>query len=258
MTRTRTSTLAISGLLCAAALLALPGCDDDGAPELQSTVDELRKDLLDAKKERERLTAKLDRMERRLAGYAQDIDRLQVQGIAGLERAEVAGESGEGTGDAAVDASVDASVDATAAANIEKLLESEGGRQAMEKAMEAIREKRDNERRQRMVEGMVDRFAEQADLTPDQTERLSQIMGKRFEGMRQIWSALRDGGDVSREERAVMREEAMVKMEELRVELDDEVKSVLNADQYSLYQEQADRMRGWGGGGRGGPGGGRR
>ncbi len=232
-------------------VLGLTGCgagaDASGADamaELTSQVKEqqrLSKALLDS----------LDRIERTLDGHTQDIDRLSRDRVATeLAAVSVAARPTEDAAAAAADAAPVAGLDVAA------LLETEDGQAAVEKAMAVVQQKRDAERRERWVGAMVDRFAADANLSDAQTDDMRRIVSGSFKKIGELWSGMRGGDGVTAGERTLQREEAMLKVEEIRQETNDEVKAVLSPDQYALYEEQAARMRGFGGGrgmrGRGG------
>jgi len=259
MTRSLTAHGAVSALGLAALLAFVPACDDaedNAAKSMAQLVDEVKQ----AQQLNKQMATRMDRLERKFDGFRQDIDRLGREKL--VEALDIQNAAGEAApdGEAAM-----AEAAAMGGGDLAAALDTEDGRAAVEKAMQAIQQKRDGDRRERMVSGMIDRFAEQANLSPAQTEDMSRILGDSFKQIGDVWSNMRGGGDMSADERATLREDNMARMEEIRVASDDKVKAVLNVDQYSIYEEQAQRLRGWGGrsgrsrrGGDGGGGGARR
>jgi uncharacterized membrane protein YgcG len=121
--------------------------------------------------------------------------------------------------------------------------------------MKAYEQKRDEERGNRMASGLIDAFAQRANLSPQQKEQMQKIAQRTMNEIGALWRAMRDQ-DIPPEERAAKRQETVAKMEEIRTRTDEEVKTVLDAAQWDLYQQESARMRGFMGGGMGGGGGG--
>lgn len=220
--------------------------DDAGDDALASLTREVR----EQRRQNEALIARIDRLERRIDGHSQDLDRLSRTGVeAALKAADVAPASEDDP-----EGAVGTGTPAPVAEKLAELLETEDGQAAVEKAMAAIQERRDAERRERWIGSMVDRFATEANLTDAQSRDVRQLMTRSFKQIGEVWSGIRDA-DVSDDQRAILREEAMVKMEEIRQQTSEEMKAVLTSDQFAIYEELSGRMRGFGG--RGGDRGGR-
>jgi len=226
-----TTARACGALLLVASLWAAPACNDTDGGASGETVAQLTKDLNAAQRVNKQMAERIDRLERKMDGFRQDVDRL------GRERHAEALDDQDAATATAAEEPAQAAASAMGGAGLTAVLESDEGQAAVAKAMQAIQEKRDGERRQRMVSGLVDRFAQEANLSEAQTV-----------------DVFRDAGDLSAEGRASLRDENMAKMEDIRTATDDEMKAVLNADQFSIYEEQAQRMRGFGGRGRSGGG----
>ncbi len=251
-----TSTASLALVVSLAASLAIGGCGEQDSAAASPEIIKLRTDLKESQRRHAQVIDRLDKFERRLDGMTQDIDRLSHQRVkADLASATAAVDTDE-TGAAASmgDPTAPAAPD-----ELIELLQSEQGQELVAGAMKALEARRDEERRERMVGAMVDRFAEMANLTPQQNGDVTRIVGDSFRKMGDVWSSMRDAGDLTAEERTAARDENMVKMEEIRQATNDEMKAVLNSEQYAIYEEQANRMRGFGGGGtrRGGGGFGR-
>ena len=241
MTKTRGvfAALAVAGLG-----LVLGGCDA-GGDSSKDDVASLTREVKEHQRLNKALMERIDRLERKIDGHTEDIDRLSRHRVsAELAAADVAETSAtEEAAAAAPDGSLD----------IARLLETEDGQAAVEKAMAVVQERREAERRERWVGAMIDRFAVDANLSDAQADDMRRIVTDGFRRIGDLWSVTRDG-EQSPEVRAIQREEAMVKMEEIRQQTNDEVKAILSPDQYVIYEEQSARMRSWGRGGGGGPG----
>lgn len=122
------------------------------------------------------------------------------------------------------------------------------------------REERHKRRTERMKERAREdatEFAQELGLGSESTEAFSEYIVAEREKAMELWRSARDS-DMS-------RDEIRAQMEELREETDREVAVLLDEDQYKDYlakrEEEAERFRGRGrggrGGGRGGRGGGR-
>ena len=231
----------------AGVLLVTSGCTDTGGAPGEDFA-ALTKEVKESQRLNKALLDRLDRLERKIDGHTQDIDRLSRQRVANELAAVDVAEIGSDEGS---EASLASALGGDVGVDVAGLLDSESGRAAVEKAMAAVQEKRDSERRERWVGAMVDRFATDANLSSAQTQDMRRITTESFKKIGELWSGMR--GDATPDERAMQREEAMVKMEEIRQATNEEVKAVLSADQYTLYEEQVSRMRGGFGGG--GPGG---
>lgn len=229
------------------AACAEPGSDSSAAvKELKSQVKELQSELDATAKAAKRTDRQLKGLQDDFADFRQKTMKansvVAAAGDADLAEATDEGGSTVAAIEGAVAGAPEAIVDA---------LQTDEGKQAIKQALAEANEQRDQERRQRWVDGMIDRFATDAQLTDDQTVQMKDIVAKSFTRIGELWSGMRDMGDATPEERAMARQDAMTKMEEIRSETDMEVKAILNSAQYDIYEEQAARMgRGMGGGGR--------
>jgi hypothetical protein len=256
----RTNFAVLVPLTLAAALAACSPSGDLGA--VQKDVAGLRADLQRLQKENDQLKAQVAGAERRISGLQEDVAsvrKLAVDVAVAPAPGEAAAAAHGGTGgDAASPDGVTATTrPAPSAPELKAYLESEEGRHSVEAALRAVQDERDRERSNRMVQGLVDRFARQAGLTEDQTKRMKEIAGKTAEEVRVAWAVMRDtAADASPEERDALRQQNVAKVEEIRRAADDQVKVVLSSTQYEMYQKQQDQwrtgMRGPGGAGRGG------
>lgn len=248
---------ALSFLLVAAAALPLAGCDE--AAEVQTLgrdVAELRTQVKKLESERDRLTARIDNADRRMAGLQNDFLALQksVQAAATVTAAAQDGTGAEGGATVAGAAlrGPDGKFPQTAD-EFTALVSTEAGRAAFDAAIRQAEQRRDEERQNRMAAGMVDAFAQKANLSPEQTEKMRKIASKAITEISALWRTMRDQ-DMTPEQRQAKQTENVAKMEEIRRESDEEVKSVLDAAQWDLYQQETSRMRGFMGAGGGGPG----
>ena len=131
----------------------------------------------------------------------------------------------------------------------------DGAGSGLEGALKTIEKRRDEERTARMVQGLVDAFAQKAGLTPQQSESMQTIAMKSATATRELWATFRDAGDMTAEQRNTLRVDLLAKGEEIRVRTDDEVRGVLDARQFEMYKQDSERLRGAfrGLGGAGGP-----
>jgi chromosome segregation ATPase len=234
--------------------LAAAGCGGAELTVVETSVAELKVEVNRLDNENNELRRRLDGAERRLGGLSTDLTTVR-NALAERGRATVGAESApEGadvaTGEGAL---------AAASPELKQLLESEEGQKVLGEIVKKQRETQDAERRGRWVGSMVDRFAEEANLNADQTERLKDLHSKMMGDMRDAFTGMRDMGG-STEDRELARAEAMAQVGVVREKLMEDVKLVLDVDQYALYEEQASRFGrgGFGGGSRGGSRGGGR
>jgi hypothetical protein len=248
------SRLSLAVLPLALVSVLAAGCDDTSGPGGDSAALQKRFDQLE--KQNAELTKRLANAEREL-----DSNRLSISRFG--DRLEKGAKSATGSV-AAVEATVAEDVAPAAAmgatpSGIGEFLNSDDGQKALDEAMTKLEQRRDTQRREAMVDMMADRFAEMANLTPEQSERMKALTNDMMSKMRGLWSDLRDGSGTP-EQRAEARAGAMAKMGELREKLNEDARLILDADQYRMFEEQANRMgRGFGGDGgfpgAGGPGG---
>lgn len=235
--------------------VAAAGCGDAaGMAQLDTQMGELAESHKRLEAENVDLERRLDGTERRLAGLVTDVAsvRGEMHNRTNAVTASLAAEGAEGAEEpGAVAASAEDS------AEMAEFLKSDEGQQVLDKVMADAQQRRDQERRSRWVGDMVDRFATDNNLNENQTTRLKDLHTKMFSNMRDTFSALRDMGDATPEERAIAREEAMAQVTDARDQLTDDVKLILDQDQFAAYEEMGSRFGGFGGG-RGGRGGGSR
>ncbi len=243
--------VAAPALLCLTALVAA-GCDGSSDAASGKDVADLRSELREAQRQSKLMGERLERMEKRMEGYAQDVDALRRDHMAGMRtRADVAPAAAPSEAAAAAPDDAPAAASPTTDA-ISRYLETESGQAAVSRALEAVQERQNADRRERMVDMLLDRFAQEADLTSTQRDDMRKILSRSFEQSAAIWQSMRDGGaDMTPEERAAQRDANVAKMQEIRTATDDEVKAVLNSEQYGLYEQQSQRLRGAFGGDRG-------
>lgn len=259
--------------LVAAFAFASAGCDDSAqVGVLEKEVNGLGTQVKKLEGERDKLAGRLETAERRLAGLQEDLLAVRKSAEAAAELARGAAKAGAasaapGTGVAlAPGATKGDPKTAAAAQELAGLLGTDEGRAVFEATMRQIEQKREDDRASRMATGLVDAFAQKANLSAQQTESMRKIVSKSMAEMGALWRSMRDT-DMTPEERAAKRTENMAKMDEIRKSTDEEVKSVLDGTQYDMYQQETARMRGFmggpgggfggGGGGFGGGGGGR-
>lgn len=248
--------LAVAG----SATLLAAGCDDAGQVQsLENDVAELRTKAKRLEGERDKLATRLDNAERRLAGLQEDLmqvrkDAQSASSSAAAAVGEAAKAGADATGTTAPVRKFSTEVGA-AAKELADYFATEDGSRVFDVAMKAYEAKQQEERGSRMVKGMIDAFAQKANLTPQQTTQMEKIVGKAMTDIGGVWRSMRDPAGTP-EERASRRSDAVAKTEEIRRATEDEVKGVLDSTQFEMYQQESARMRGLMGGGMGGPGGG--
>lgn len=236
------------------AVLSAAACSDGaGSPLADKEMADLRAQLRKVEGERDKLASRVDQTERRLAGLQEDLLTVR-KALATAPAADAAAAAAPAADASAAPAAAPATAPG-AAKDLADILATDDGRKVFESAMRAYEARRDEERSSRMAAGMVDAFAQKANLSPEQKEKLNAIVGRTMSEMQQLFRGMRDG-DVPAAERPARRQETVAKMEEIRSRTDDEVKGILDASQWDLYQQESARMRGFMGGGGGGFGGG--
>lgn len=246
--------------------LLTAACGDPGSAELDGRVKALADKVERLEAQNREQGNELAALTRRIAGVQDDLVhvrelKMEPQPVQGGV-VSAAGDEVKGLG--AAGETPDA--EGLAVGELAELLQTEAAKKAMADAVKQVEDERGRERSQQMVDMMVDRFAERANLSADQVTRMKEIAGRAMTVIREARTSTRDMGSAGPEERAIAREEALAKTEEVRQKMNEEVKLVLNSEQYALYEEEQDRMRGGfggfggrgpDGGGRGGRGGGR-
>lgn len=249
--------------LVAAFAFASAGCDDSAqVGVLEKEVTALDGQVKKLEGERDKLSGRLETAERRLAGLQEDLLAVRKAAESAAQAARDAAKAGPGAGAGLGSGVTPGAVKGDpksiqAAQELAGILATDEGRAVFEASMRQIEQKREDERGARMAAGIVDAFAQKANLSPTQAESMRKIVGKSMTEMGALWRNMRDT-DLTPEERATKRTENMAKMDEIRKTTDEEVKSVLDGAQFDMYQQETARMRGFmgGGGGMGGPGGG--
>jgi outer membrane murein-binding lipoprotein Lpp len=261
MPRTKTAPI-LAAALALPALLA--GCDDGARVDsIEGEVTELRSQVKKLEGERDKLAARLENAERRMGGLQEDLLAVRKSADAAGVAAAAAGAKEEPAVVAGAPVAAAPGAPALkgdpktvqAAQDLANLLASDAGRTVFEGAMRQVEQKREEERGARLATGLVDAFAQRANLSPQQTEQMRKIVGKSISDIGAVWRSMNDG-ELTPEERATKRQEAFAKTEEIRKTTEDEVKGVLDAQQFEMFQQESARMRGFmGGGGPGGRGG---
>lgn len=246
-----TRLLRLAGTLALiAGTFTLAACDDDArVARLDERVSQLASQVDDLADENGKLEKKLDAARTRLQ-HLED-------GLAGVQRATLdvgaavdaaAGET-EDTAvapAAALDSSSGASGDgADVVTKLRTMLQDEAARQVIVDALETERRGRRMER----AEERIDRFAERAQLSGAQAERLGELLSQTRDRIRTAFEESRAaGGD---------REAVRATVAEARAALDSELKALLSTEQYEQFKESrlADPGGGRRRGGRGGDGG---
>jgi hypothetical protein len=216
---------------------ALAGCSAEPDPALRKEIDDLKADVQRTQKENDRLTARLASMEHRVNGLSLELPHGAAPGrasetVAAAEEAPVS----ESPGAVAPSATPDGPA-------IRAFLATEEGRKTLSDAIQAEREQREREQQKRRVDAMVDRFARDAGLAEDQTKKMKDILGRSASQVREIWSTVREAGEVTAEQREALRQQNTAKMQELNQKTDEEVRNVLSSAQFEVYQQQQDRLR---------------
>lgn len=255
-------------LVPAAALLlatavAVPGCGDDAAVRsLEGEVTDLRGQLKKADVDNDKLARRVEENERRLRGLQEDLLAARDAALhgAGKSATAVVGDAAGGPDAAAPATSPENPALAAEAQALADVLSTDDGIKVLEGALKTIERRREEERTARMVQGLVDAFAQKANLTPQQAESLQKIASRSAAATRELWTAFRDAGEMNADQRNALRIDLTAKAEEIRVRTDDEVKGILDAQQFEIYRQDSERLRGafrGFGGGPGGMGGGR-
>ncbi len=245
--------------LVLAAALAVPALAACSAGDTGSGDDiaALKSAITELERTNERQTAKIEKLERRVSGNGEDIDRLAAAALQPGRITPAVADAGDGEDNAGM-ANAE-TVLAEGGAALAKLLETDKGQELVGKAMEAADERRRSARMQDWATSMVDRFAERAELTPDQRTKMLDISTRSMTKIRDVWSSMRDARNMSPEERADLMTDNRAKMEGIREDANEEAKGVLNSAQYLIYEEEVANMsRGFGGRARGGNDGGNR
>jgi len=244
----------------AAVVGGVAGCGDAAdVKSLEGEVTDLRGQLKRAEGENDKLARRLDDTDRKLSGLREDLITSRESTMRASGDPAAAPAAGAAPGDAGPDATATSpenpALDAEAKA-LADVLATDDGIQVLEGALKTIEKRRDEERTARMVQGMVDAFAQKAALSPQQAESLQKIASRSAAATRELWSAFRDAGDLTAEQRQSLRTDLLAKGEEIRVRTDDEVKGILDAQQFEIYKQDSERLRGAFRGFGGGPGGG--
>lgn len=255
----RASRLALLVPVTLAAALSAASCDDGGGASPKQ-VNDLRAEVARIEEDRRQLASKLDQAERKLAGQAEDLALLHKEmaelrgrprNVGGTDASGAATAGGEGPSGTSSGGA--APVDPEEAKALDAYFASEHGRKTIDAALVAAEQRREEQRWNERINAMLDQFAQKAGLRPDQVESMRKIAGRTSAEIRGIWAGMRNP-DLTADERTAQRQEAMAKMLEIQTRQDEEVKGVLDASQFQMYQEDSARLRGmFGGGGGGGP-----
>ena len=160
---------------------------------LKQQVKELESELDSTAKAAKRTDRQLKGLQDEFASFrAETLKANSVVAAAGADLAEVTEEGGSTA--AAIENAVAAAPEAIA-----DVLQSDEAKDAIKKALDEVNRERDAERRQRWADGMVDRFAQEAQLTDDQTVQIKDIVAKSFTRIGELWSGMRDMGDATPE-----------------------------------------------------------
>lgn len=256
--------LLLPALLLATAVAAT-GCSDDGAVRsLEGEVTDLRGQLKKASGENDKLARRVEETERRLRGMQEDLLAAREAALHGAGKSATVATADAAAGpDGAAPApgtSPDNPALAAEAQALADVLSTDDGIKVLEGALKTIERRREEERTARMVQGLVDAFAQKANLTPQQAESLQKVASRSAAATRELWTAFRDAGEMTADQRNALRIDLTAKAEEIRVRTDDEVKGILDAQQFEIYRQDSERLRGafrGFGGGPGGMGGGR-
>jgi hypothetical protein len=222
--------------------VGLAGCSGSDTEPLKHEVETLRGDLQKVQKENDRLASRLATAEQRINGLAADIPQAREMGSATASTAPAP--SGEAAAAPADTAAAPAQI--PGAPTIKAYLETDEGRKVLAAAITAEREEREREQQKRRVDAMVDRFSREASLSTDQSKKMKDILFRSQSQVRELWTALRDGGvgaDATPEEREAQRQQMTAKSQELTQKTDEEVRNVLSTAQFAMYQQQQERLR---------------
>lgn len=248
-----------AAVAAAGAALAAAGCGDAGQVQgLEHDLADLQAKSKKLEVERDRLASRLDNAERRMAGMQEDLMQVRKDALAAAASAAAAApaeapktDDGSLAGAPPAVLKLDPQVGA-AAKELAEYFATPDGSKVFDIAMKAYEAKQQEERGARMAKGMIDVFAQRANLTPQQAASMEKIVGRSMSQIGDVWRSLRDADGGTPEERAARRTEAVAKTDEIRRQTEEEVKNVLDNTQFDLFQQEANRMRGMMGGGPGG------
>lgn len=237
---------------------------DGAAKDTGTDVADLRVRLDASESDSQALRIELGKADRQIRGLSSDLAALRVlvdtrvaAAPATLEADEAAAPGEESSAAAAMAGGLEG-LSEEQITKLADALATDKGQKLLERAARKERERSESERWDRRVDGMVDRFAEKANLTARQSEQMKEISRDSMKQIREVWMSMRSN-EVPAEERATLIADNRAKMEDIQVQTSEKMKTILDADQYTMYEDDMDRMRSaWGGGGRRGGGGGRR
>lgn len=239
-------------LLLLLAAAASPGCSADTSAQDKAIAD-LATDVRRLQVENDRQRDQIANLERRVGGLQTDVVRVREisGGVAearaprGEEAASAAAAPGE-TGAATAAGGPAVAPDGQA---MRTYFASEDGRKVLTAALKTAQDQQELERTTRRLEGMLARFAKDAELTDDQTKKMRDILGRNAVQLNELLQAMRDPpADLTPEARDQARQQTLAKLGELRQTADNEVKTVLSQTQYDAYQKSFPQVGGFGGG----------
>jgi hypothetical protein len=231
--------VSLAGFLMAATTLAIvvggsvevPGVGDKS--EFEYEIRELRSDHAALSGDLSRLATRLEMLESLVS------TRPKVAAAAPISKPDAIGDAPVATGD-----------------EISKALETDTGKAVIEETVKNEMDRRDRSRWAQRVGLDLDAFVKEAGLTDEQQTKMSNLLGKYQNSVRDLFESMRRGGrPTTEEERTARREEMSVGMETLRTEIVQEAGAILQPAQLASFEEQLTAPTG-GGQGRG-PGGGR-
>lgn len=242
-------------LLLVLGAFALPACSVDTSSQDKAIADlttDVQRLRLEGEKQRDRIA----KLERQIGGLQTDVFRVrEISG--GVAEARPAGAEGASAA-AAGPSDPSAAVAAGAAPDGQAMrtwFASEDGRKVLSAALKTAQDQQELERTTRRMEGMLARFAKDAELTEDQTRKMREIIGRSAGTLNELMQSMRDPpADLTPEQRDQARQQTLAKLGEFRQSVDGEVKTILSQTQYDAYQKSFPQGTGFGFGG--GPGGG--
>ena len=118
-------------------------------------------------------------------------------------------------------------------------LESDAGKALLAAVIKSVQDDQMAQGAARMMDGMISRFAKDADLTDDQAKRMRDIFRRSGAEFRDAWAPFGAiASDATETERDRVRHEVAAKSAEIEQKKDDEVRNLLSQTQYEAYKKQ--------------------
>jgi hypothetical protein len=120
---------------------------------------------------------------------------------------------------------------------VRAFLTSDEGKALLAAAIKSVQDDQMAQGAARMMDGMVSRFAKEAELTEDQAKRLREVLRRSGAEFRDAWAPLASVPvDATEADRERIRHEVAAKSAEIEQKKDDEVRNLLSSPQYEAYK----------------------